>query len=141
MSQATKQVRVVELAAPSPGQDFEPTAFFDADGNPVSVGGGGDGGPVTWETVTGVPGALTAPQAAGTASIRAIGTTATTAAAGDHTHTPAALGAAPASHTHTIANVTGLQAALDGKQASGAYATAAALAALEARIEALESDG
>ena len=32
--------------------------------------------------------------------------------------------AAAASHTHTIANVTGLQAALDGKQVSGSYAAA-----------------
>jgi hypothetical protein len=31
--------------------------------------------------------------------------------------------AAAVSHTHTIANVTGLQAALDGKQASGSYLT------------------
>lgn len=31
--------------------------------------------------------------------------------------------AAAASHTHTIANVTGLQAALDGKQAAGSYLT------------------
>lgn len=30
----------------------------------------------------------------------------------------------PSSHTHSIANVTGLQAALDGKQASGSYAAA-----------------
>lgn len=37
-----------------------------------------------------------------------------------------------------IGKVTGLQDALDGKQASGSYATAAALAALEARVEALE---
>lgn len=44
-----------------------------------------------------------------------------------------------AEHTHTIANVTGLQAALDGKQASGSYATAAALADLVARVEALET--
>ena len=29
----------------------------------------------------------------------------------------------PVSHTHTIANVTGLQTALDGKQASGSYVT------------------
>jgi hypothetical protein len=33
-------------------------------------------------------------------------------------------GKAAASHTHTIANVTGLQTALDGKQASGSYASA-----------------
>jgi hypothetical protein len=31
-------------------------------------------------------------------------------------------------HTHTIANVTGLQAALDGKQASGSYAPATGIA-------------
>ena|SRR5699024_1697364 len=30
----------------------------------------------------------------------------------------------PTSHTHAIANVTGLQDALDGKQASGSYAAA-----------------
>lgn len=39
---------------------------------------------------------------------------------------------APATHTHTIANVTGLQAALDAK------ATTAALSALDARVAALE---
>ena len=33
-------------------------------------------------------------------------------------------GKAAASHTHTIANVTGLQTALDGKQAAGSYAAA-----------------
>jgi hypothetical protein len=33
-------------------------------------------------------------------------------------------GKAASSHTHTIANVTGLQTALDGKQASGSYAAA-----------------
>ena len=33
--------------------------------------------------------------------------------------TPAAIGAAASSHTHAIANVTGLQTALDGKAASG----------------------
>lgn len=36
-------------------------------------------------------------------------------------------GKANASHTHTIANVTGLQAALDGKQPKGSYATTTAL--------------
>ena len=36
-------------------------------------------------------------------------------------------GKANSSHTHTIANVTGLQDALDGKQASGDYATNTAL--------------
>lgn len=39
MSQSTKQVRVVALATPTRGQDFEPTAFFDADGNPIDLAG------------------------------------------------------------------------------------------------------
>lgn len=99
MSQATKQVRVVALDAPVVGQDFEPTAFFDEDGNPVPIGGGA-GGSVAWGDIDGVPAALTAAQAAATASIRAIGTTATTAAAGNHLHTFTAL-------TGTVAGVTG----------------------------------
>ena len=36
---------------------------------------------------------------------------------------PADIGAAPASHTHAISAVTDLQTALNGKQASGSYAT------------------
>ena len=51
---------------------------------------------------------------AGTSNL-AIGTTSTTAAAGNHTHTPASIGAAPATHTHAIGDVGGLQSALDGK--------------------------
>ena len=51
---------------------------------------------------------------AGTSNL-AIGSTSTTAAAGDHTHTPASIGAAPATHTHAIGDVGGLQSALDGK--------------------------
>ena len=56
---------------------------------------------------------------------------------------------APADHDHAIADVTGLQSALDGKQASGNYATTAqvnakadqsALDALEARVAALEPE-
>lgn len=81
----------------------------------VAVGGvpGGGGDPVTWSTLDGKP--STFPPV--------VGTGATQAAAGNHTHTAAAIGAAPTSHTHTIANVTGLQAALD---------------ALSDRIDALE---
>jgi hypothetical protein len=41
---------------------------------------------LAWNDVTGIPAALTSAQAAGTASIRAIGTTGITAAAGDHDH-------------------------------------------------------
>lgn len=96
-----------------------------------------------------------------------VGTTATTAKAGDYQPTWAQVSGKPTtfapaahdhetadvtgldaalsskaatSHTHTIANVTGLQDALDGKQASGSYATASALADLVARVEALEAD-
>lgn len=52
------------------------------------VGGGSaplpeGGGSTAWAEITGVPAALTAAQAAGTPSIRALGTTATTAAAGN----------------------------------------------------------
>lgn len=55
----------------------------------------------------------------------------------------------PADHDHAIGDVTGLQSALDGKQASGNYATTAqmgakadqsALDALEARVAALEPE-
>jgi hypothetical protein len=47
------------------------------------------------------------------------------------------IGAAAASHTHTIANVTGLQTALDGKQAAGSYeASGAASAAMSAHLAA-----
>lgn len=42
-----------------------------------------------------------------------IGTTASTAAAGNHSHNAADVGAAPASHTHVITDVTGLQGILD----------------------------
>lgn len=58
---------------------------------------------------------------AGTSNL-AIGTTGTTAAAGNHVHDYATLTNipstfAPAAHSHVIASVTGLQAALDGKAA------------------------
>ena len=44
MAQSTKQFRLVETEA-VPGQDFEPAAFFDANGDPVEIGGGGEPGP------------------------------------------------------------------------------------------------
>lgn len=66
------------------------------------------GGSVAWGDISGIPAALTSAQAAGTPSIRAIGTTATTAAAGNHTHTFTAL-------TGTVSGITGanLQAMLN----------------------------
>ena len=40
MAQGTKQVKVVSAAQPVPGQDFETTAFFDENGDPIDIGGG-----------------------------------------------------------------------------------------------------
>lgn len=72
-----------------------------------------------WSTITGVPAALTAVQAAGIPSIRAIGTTGTTAAAGNHSH--AALEQIVASLQNAIAStqsyhvrVTGVSVGLGG---------------------------
>lgn len=45
MGQATKQVRLVSLGEPVKNQAFEPVAFFDENGDPVEIGGGGDQGP------------------------------------------------------------------------------------------------
>lgn len=53
------------------------------------------------------------------------GTTSTTVALGNHTHTPASIGAASATHTHAIADVTNLQTTLDGKASSSHTHTAA----------------
>jgi hypothetical protein len=47
--------------------------------------------------------------------------------------------AAAASHTHSIANVTGLQTALDGKQASGSYLTTSGKAADSELIDGIDS--
>lgn len=68
-------------------------------------------GTVDWSNVENVPEALTAAQAAGTPSIRAIGTSATTAAAGNHTHTATAV-TATAISPGTATNVQGILAEL-----------------------------
>lgn len=88
--------------------------------------GGGAGSEVAWEDITGVPATLTAAAAAGTPSIRAIGTTATTAAAGNHAHTGAQIA------------LTGYTAGSAGNVAA-ADTVNAAIAKLEARIAALET--
>jgi hypothetical protein len=46
------------------------------------------------------------------------------ATGGSDAITPASIGAAAATHTHVLADVTGLQSALDGKQTAGSYAAA-----------------
>ena len=68
--------------------------------------------PVSWSSVTGKPETFSP----------TIGTTATTAKAGNYVPTYAEITGkpetfAPATHTHTIANVTGLQALLDDLEA------------------------
>lgn len=68
-------------------------------------------GSVDWSNIEDVPVALTAAQAAGTPSIRAIGTTATTAAAGNHTHTAATV-TATAISPGTATDVQGILAEL-----------------------------
>lgn len=83
------------------------------------VGARADGN-VPWGDIDSVPAALTSAQAAGTASIRAIGTTATTAAAGNHTHTATNV-TATAIGPGTATNVQGILGEL-----------AARIAALEA---------
>ena len=106
--------------------------------------------------VTGLQAALDGKQDAGSYATAAQGeladsavqpgflaTVATTGAYGDLSGLPilgtAAAAAtedfAAAAHTHTIANVTGLQAALDGKQAAGSYATAAQGALADSAVQ------
>lgn len=44
MAQSFKQVRVVSSAEPLAGQDYQPTAFFDENGDPVDLTAGGPKG-------------------------------------------------------------------------------------------------
>lgn len=71
---------------------------------------------------------------AGTSSL-ALGTSASTAAAGDHTHTPASIGAAAASHTHTASQVS--DASVVGKAVLTAADAAAARTAIGAGTSSL----
>lgn len=78
--QVTKQFVVVPAEAVDESQALGRIAFFDADGNPLDVAGGGEAATVAWADVSGKPTEFT-----------------------------------PAAHTHTIAEVEGLQDALDAK--------------------------
>lgn len=98
-------------------EGLEPVAWTEITGKPETFA------PEThshaWEEITGKPSTFTP----------TIGTTATTAKAGDYVPTYAEITGkpetfAPSTHSHTIANVTGLQAKLDD---------------LEARLSALET--
>ena len=97
----------------------------------VSVSGGiGPAGPAGAGGVTslqGLTGALTLAAVGGSWATSGSTITLTVTAAGsvawaDITGKPATF--APSAHAHVIADVTGLQTALDGKQASGSYAAA-----------------
>src|SRR5690606_10260643 len=114
--QSTKQVRVVAQDAPRPGQSFEHVAFFDADGEPIELGGGG-GGAVAWDAVTDKP--STFPPGSHTLAACDItdrAAVATSGSCGGWSDSPAipstagAAGAAPASHTHAASDITDLAA-------------------------------
>lgn len=124
--QSTKQVRVVAQDAPRPGQSFEHVAFFDADGEPIELGGA-----VAWDDVTGKPATFPPESHTHAASdITGLAAVATSGSYDDLSDTPTIpsapgdVGAAPATHTHAIEDVTGLQAVIDD---------------LTTRIEALEN--
>lgn len=51
-----RQVRVTSEPTRRPGQGVEAVAFFDEDGNPVEIGGGGERGPRGPEGPQGPPG-------------------------------------------------------------------------------------
>lgn len=107
---------------------------IDAAGNKITGGGGGGGGSVTASQITDATtvgrAVLTATSAAaarsaigaGTSTLT-IGTTSSTAAAGNHTHTPESIGAAEESHTHTAAQIS------DASSVGRAVLTAATAAA------------
>lgn len=57
------------------------------------------------------------------------------AAPANHSHTPEDIGAAPTTHTHGIADVTGLDAALDGKADTGHTHTPQDIGAAPAHVE------
>lgn len=56
MAQSFKQVRVVSSAEPLAGQDYQPTAFFDENGDPVDLTAGGPAGPKGDQGDQGEPG-------------------------------------------------------------------------------------
>lgn len=135
-----KQVRVVSQASPNPNQGLEETAFFDEDGDPVEFGG--DRGPVEWSEVTGKP--ATFPPT--------IGTTATTAKAGNAVTAWADVTGKPATFPPVIGTTSTTAKAGDAVQsASETPATPISpgsatdvqgiLAELAARVAALEDAG
>lgn len=131
-----KQAQIVE-AELNGTQVVQKVAFFDADGNPVSVGGG-ESGPVKWADIEGkptIPAAATVDNlggasavgkavmkavdaaaartaiGAGTSNLK-VGTAATDAKAGNYKPTAAEVGApTQAAFDALVARVTALEAA------------------------------
>lgn len=92
-----------------------------------SPGGPGGGGPATWGSIAGSISAqtdLSTALAGKAASSHSHGIADVTGLQTALDGKQAAGSYAAASHAHAIADVTGLQTALDGKQASGSYASA-----------------
>ena len=135
---SVKQARIVD-AEFDRSQAVQPVAFFDMDGNPVDLaGGGGQPAPVAWADITGkptIPAAATVDNlggagavgktvmkaadaaaartaiGAGTSNLK-VGTAATDAKAGNYKPTLAEIGAASqADLTALVARVAALEAA------------------------------
>jgi len=54
------QFEVVSKAAPTPGQSVGRVAFFDENGAPIELGGGGEATPTAWGDITGKPAVIAA---------------------------------------------------------------------------------
>ena len=109
--------------------DFDVSLTPAAAINVTVSGGVGPAGPAGAggvATLQGLAGALTLAAVGGTWTVAGSTITLTFSSASvawaDITGKPATF--APSAHTHAIADTTGLQAALDGKQAAGSYAAA-----------------
>ena len=107
---------------PNPGQPIQIVYWNDFQSLKSRVttleqgGGGGTGGPVSWDAITNKPTTFTP----------TTGTTASTAAAGNDARLSDDRN--PLAHSHQISDVSGLQTALDSKQGTGNYVTASELA-------------
>lgn len=121
------QFEVVSKAEPTPGQSLGKVAFFDEHGDPVDVGGGG-ATTVAWADVTGKP--ATFPPT--------VGTTATTAKAGNYTPTSTEVGNALKAKTQVaaLASITAADATDEATAIALANATKATVNAIIAALKA-----
>jgi len=112
---ATAQFEVVEQATVKPNQALGRLALFDENGDPIVIGGGGET-TVAWDDVTDKPAVIAAGAdaaaartaiGAGTSSL-ALGTTSSTAKAGNYTPTSTEVGNALKAKTQIAALVADL---------------------------------